>query len=171
QVRRLSLLREGQSPCLFLKGVTPVQTRKAAEISISRYPLTTAFYRQCCKKSIRDKVPSCAGRFAQVGEDCPVAISWHHDHCIWLLPDLPGESQGVSNITGRSKHAGMRHNTQETAQDNVTDCIGSALVYDILEPCAIGIVIRRVGAMRVNEHVDVTQYHRLVPSNPEGLPN
>jgi hypothetical protein len=57
----------------------------------------------------------------------------------------------------------MRHDTEETAQDQLGDAVRPVSVEDLFEPLPEGGVLGSVFPVSVHQDVDITQDHRRAP--------
>jgi len=89
-----------------------------------------------------------------------VAISWHDEYAVRLVPDHRGERQRFSERTGISKYLRMSHDPQKTAQDKFRHAIGSVTIEQLPQPMRTYAVLIRIAAVRMDENVDVREDQR-----------
>ena len=92
-------------------------------------------------------------------------------YAIRRTAQLLGKHECVGEPARTLEYLGMRHDTNEPAQDQIGNRICLVAVDDALEPRAIGAMVRCILPMCIDEDVDIGEDHFKIPSGRGVRPN
>jgi hypothetical protein len=118
---------------------------------------------QCSKKGIRNKITLNATGPTQATKNLPMPRAGSDQGAVGLVAQLLNKRESLVYGTRRVEHFGVRHNTEEAAEDQIRQPIGLIRVNKVFEPAEILPVVARVLAVGINQDVDVKKNHAVLP--------
>jgi hypothetical protein len=76
-------------------------------------------------------------------------------YAIRLVTHRTYKLKGRSHVSGLIEHPWVRNNSEKATENYIGHSIGLITVDDTFQPVTIGCVIRRVGAVGVDQYVNV----------------
>lgn len=138
-------------------GQTPLQPREAGEIAIGGDPFASGFDRERSQPGVLHQVAGgcCAG--AKSLEDAPMAFPGDNHRSVRLLQQYFAEREDLRRRTRLREDLWMRRDANYRGEYLRGNTIGLGRIDGFLKPVAVVIVLRRVAAKRIHEHVDIRQ--------------
>jgi len=147
----------------LFEGMAPLKAGEPSVVAVGGDPLASGFDGQGGEVSVRDKVALCVCFSTQASEDCPMTLAGLYPHAVLAVPNCGEESEAGREGRGLTKDARVGDDAKESAQHEIGEGIRPIAGQHRLEPSTIARMFLRIGPVRVNQHVDVKEYHAKRP--------
>ena len=144
--------------------VAPGEAGIACEAAVCGDERGAVFDRERGEVGIGYAVAGCPGLAAEPLENAPVARAGGDGQRVWLAPQLIGESERRIDRRGRRHPARMCDDAQESAQHQLADSVRLLRDDRLAQPLGIALMLGCLGAICVDEDVDVAEDQRSFSS-------
>jgi len=141
----------------------PPKAGEAAIIAVGRNPLAAGFDGERRQVSVRNQVASGLSLTTKVRENLPVTRPRRDRDAVRLEAKTAHSAKRLLQRRWRSENSRMSHDPHEGRQYKVGDSKRLTGTHLLLKPALVRLVVWRLGAVGINEHVDVKEYHSGLP--------